>query len=93
MQASNCLIIDDSAPDALLLQHQLADLTLFNKITTCHTFAEAFAALTQHTFSLIFLDVELGNDNSLDLLQAIVTLPPVIVTTAHDRYAVQCFGT
>ncbi len=91
MQALNCLIIDDSAPDALFLQDQLNNLALFNTITTCRTFNEAYTALTQHTFSLIFLDVEVDNNSGLDLLQAIDTMPPVIVITAHDHYAVQCF--
>lgn len=40
---------------------------------------------------LIFLDVELGDENGFDLIQelknAFYELPPIIMTTGHDNYA------
>lgn len=92
MHAYTCLIVDDSIPDALFLEQTLTDLTLFDTITVCSAYAEAFATLVrQQPYDLIFLEVELNGDNGLNLLSAVPQLPPVVVVSACDRYAVQCF--
>lgn len=51
---------------------------------------DGIAKILEHQPDLIFLDVELGNDNGFDLLSelknAFYDLPPIIMTTAHDHY-------
>ena len=91
MHAFRCLIIEDSEPASRLLTEYLTELSLFSQITTCLTLPEASSTLLQETYDLIFLDVELDNQNGLELFSAIDGLPPVIVMSAHDKYAVRCF--
>ncbi|MEZ0538340.1 LytR/AlgR family response regulator transcription factor [Fibrella arboris] len=91
MQTYRCLIIEDSEPTALLLKQYLTDLSIFSQLTICSTYSQAITALLQHTFDLIFLDIELNAANGLELLRTAHSFPPVIVISAHPQYAVDCF--
>ncbi|ARK11141.1 LytR/AlgR family response regulator transcription factor [Fibrivirga algicola] len=91
MHAFRCLIIEDSEPASRLLIEYLTELSLFSQLTPCLTLSDAITTLLRERYDLIFLDVELNSQNGLDLLSAIDDLPPVIVMSAHDKYAIPCF--
>jgi two-component system, LytTR family, response regulator LytT len=91
MNLYNCLIVEDCETNALFLKEHLVELALFESITVCPALHEASILLLQQSVNLIFLDVELQTENGLDLLTTFDKLPPVIVVSAHDHYAVDCF--
>ncbi|MEZ0487208.1 LytR/AlgR family response regulator transcription factor [Fibrella aquatica] len=91
MQAYRCLIIDNSESSALLLKEYLTELSIIGQFTLCYTYAEAATALLSNSYDLIFLEIELNEQNGLDLLKLMPALPPVIVVSAQSQYAVDCF--
>ena len=91
MQAYDCLIVNDSLASARLFEKQLIDLALFDTITVCTTLSGAFSALTHHGYDLIFLDTGPGSEHGLDLLSASTKLPPVVVMSSCDQFAVRCY--
>lgn len=52
---------------------------------------EGILLIIKHKPDLIFLDVELGEESGFDLIKdlknSFLHLPPIIMTTAHDKYA------
>jgi two-component system, LytTR family, response regulator LytT len=91
MRTYTCLIVEDSDINALLLKEYLTELALFDNIVVCESVNEASVVLLQQSVNLIFLDVELKAESGLELLTTFDRLPPVIVVSAHERYAVDCF--
>lgn len=75
----------------MLLKQYLIELSIFSHLTVCSSLNEAISALFYETYDLIFLDIELNTNSGLDLLRAGQKLPPVIVTSAHSTYAVDCY--
>ncbi len=57
------------------------------------TVTEAIEVLKKHNPDVLFMDVELDDGNAFDILEAIKLDPKtsLIMTTAHDRYAIQAF--
>jgi len=55
------------------------------------TVAGARNFLEHHSVDLIFLDLSVGKDNGLNLIEQLTHLPLVIALTAHPQYAVRGF--
>ncbi|MBL7964105.1 MAG: response regulator transcription factor [Flavobacteriales bacterium] len=88
---TTAVIVDDEqhCRDALvgLLQRQFPEITLLGMATNV---TEGVELLDRHRPTVLFLDVELGQQTGFDLLEAIgPERPHVIFTTAHEGYAVK----
>ncbi len=87
------LIIDDEPPCVDRLRRLMeAHCPGLHLLAGCASAAEAMDALQRLDPELVFLDVQLGGDSGIDLLEALPHIAfEVIFTTAYDRYAVQAF--
>jgi len=85
------LIVEDSPQAVAILQDYLGRLPFFMPAHVCSTVGEAMILINQYAFDLIFLDMELPDQSGLDLLHSFPTRMPVIVTSAHDNFAVDCY--
>ncbi|MDF7818309.1 LytTR family DNA-binding domain-containing protein [Runella sp. MFBS21] len=85
------LILEDDATSALLLESFLQQLPLFEKPIICTSAMDALGILQSSPIDLLFLDIHLPDFMGLDLLNMIVTPPPVVITTADPNLAVQSF--
>ena len=52
---------------------------------------EALTFLNSHEVDVLFLDIQMPQQNGFELLAKLRQQPPVIFTTAYERYAVQAF--
>ena len=52
---------------------------------------EALKAIPAGRVDVLFLDIQMPGMNGFELLAKLDSQPPVIFTTAHDRYALQAF--
>ncbi|HET6611404.1 MAG TPA: LytTR family DNA-binding domain-containing protein [Kofleriaceae bacterium] len=52
----------------------------------------ALEALAEVAIDVLFLDVQMPEMNGFELLAALPEEPPVVFTTAHDRYALEAFA-
>ncbi|MBO0930081.1 LytR/AlgR family response regulator transcription factor [Fibrella aquatilis] len=91
METYRCLVVEDSESTALLIKQYLTELTLYSEVSIASTYTQAARMMLHQPFDLIFLDVELNGTNSLDLLNTNRRLPPVVVMSAHNQYAVDCY--
>lgn len=90
----NVLIIDDEPMPAkrlaLMCQQYCSEI---KNTTVCLSTANAISILETQEFDLIFLDIEMPEMSGFDLLEQAL-LPKetqVIITTAHEQYAVKAF--
>lgn len=90
----NCIIIeDDLLSQESILRHcknygsELNVLGVFGSAES----AKEFINSSEYTIDLIFTDVVLPGKNGLDFISELLIIPYVILTTAHDKYAVKAF--
>lgn len=91
----NVLIVDDEA----LAREELVFLVKDNvKISSVHeadTIDAAFRIISEFKIDLLFLDIQLGNENGFDLaddLKERKNAPKIIFATAYDQYALDAFN-
>jgi CheY-like chemotaxis protein len=84
--SNRILVVDDNAPDRELLRDWLEAEGL--EVDCASTLEQAFAAVQCHAPELVLLDVQLGSQEGLDLIEWMRRHPgsrdlPVIAVTAH----------
>jgi DNA-binding LytR/AlgR family response regulator len=84
------MIVDDEPLAIDVLENYLARLDAAC-ITRCENALEAFHALQQKRFDLIFLDIEMPLLSGLEFLKTVKDPPAIIITTAYRDYAVEGF--
>ncbi|MDZ4757244.1 MAG: LytTR family DNA-binding domain-containing protein [Bacteroidota bacterium] len=87
------LIIEDEPLVAKDLKNQLKTLNEeIEIITTLGSTAEAIAWFQSNPQpDLIFMDIQLSDGVSFDILKEVTITAPIIFTTAYDQYAIQAF--
>lgn len=93
-QTIHAVIIEDEIPASRLLHSILKRLRPhWNIEIIAQSIAEAKEWLLSHDApQLIFLDIQLSDGNSFELLNQIELACPIIFTTAYDQYAIQAFS-
>ena len=91
--ALRVLIADDEEPALNFLKQALHADPRVRVVAACRDGDEAVCALTADVFDLAFLDVQMPGRNGFEVIECIGAprMPPVIFTTAYDRYALQAF--
>jgi DNA-binding LytR/AlgR family response regulator len=83
----NCIIIDDDEACRLLLQQLIGQVERLNHIGSFETGRQALNAFKSSDTHLIFLDIEMPEMSGLDMLAKLEIKPLVILTTSHEKYA------
>lgn len=84
------LIVDDEPLAIDVIENYLLRLDA-RQITRCENAVDAFQALQDKSFDLIFLDIEMPLLSGLEFLKSLKDPPAVIITTAYRDYAVESF--
>lgn len=85
------LIVEDSLADLLNLRSLLESMGNLNLCHTAHTLEQARAAVESHDPELVFLDIELGQENGFELLEHLPAGTRVIFTTVHTGYGAAAY--
>ena len=93
----NYIIVEDNLGALQNLQSALKPFSNFKEIGTAHTLAKGIALTLSTKPHIIFLDVELGNENGFELIKEIrqftTEMPYIIMTTGVDKYAKKAVNT
>jgi two-component system LytT family response regulator len=86
-------IVEDEPPARLGLRSLLSRERSIVLIHECSDLQQALRALRREPVDLLFLDVQLADQNGFDLLAALgpARPPAVVVVTAYDQHAVRAF--
>lgn len=85
----NCLIVDDEPLAREILESYVNDVPGLTCTASCKTALEALTLIGSEEIDLLFLDVNMPGLSGIELLKAISTPPPVILTTAYPEYALE----
>ena len=90
------VIIEDEKQARNVLKHLLLNIRPdIEIVTSLETVRDAihFFQTTTMDYELIFMDIQLGDGISFDIIEKIQPGAPIIFTTAYDEYAIKAFRT
>lgn len=87
----NAIIIDDEPLAIKVLKNYIEQIKEVELTATFSNAVEASTFLQQHTVDIVFLDINMPVLNGLDFLANLAVKPMVIMTTAHEEYALKSF--
>jgi two-component system LytT family response regulator len=88
----NCIIIDDDLEFSEFLKRQLTDVLNLQVVGQASSVQEGIRLLNEIQPDLLFLDVELPDGKGFDVLEGFQNLNfHLIVTSAHEKYALNAF--
>ncbi|MEO6230949.1 MAG: LytTR family DNA-binding domain-containing protein [Ferruginibacter sp.] len=86
-----CLIVDDEPYAHTIIQSYIADLPFLLLEGNCYSAPEAFAFLNKQVVDIIFLDIQMPKMSGMSFLRALSTKPQIIITTAHQDFAIESY--
>jgi len=86
-----CLIVDDEPLAHDVILRYMADTPFLEKAGQCYLATEAIAFLNTQPVDLIFLDIQMPKLSGLNFLRTLKHPPLVIITSAHEEYALESF--
>lgn len=89
MKKINCIIADDEELARGILENYVAKIDRLNLISTCKNGMEVYNVLKANTVDLLFLDINMPLLSGIELLRTLKNPPPVIITTAYRKYALE----
>jgi DNA-binding LytR/AlgR family response regulator len=85
----NYLIVDDERLARDVIASHASKVERLHLVATCANGLEVINALRAHPVDLMFLDIQMPQFTGVELLRTLKALPPVIITTAHQEFAVE----
>lgn len=84
-----CLIVDDEPSAQEVLKQYIADTPQLSLKGCCEDALAASEFLAKEDVDLLFLDVNMPKLSGISFLKSRSEVPPVILTTAYDDYALE----
>lgn len=88
----NCIIIDDDPDSVNDIQKNIQHIHFLQLVKVISNAYDAFSFIKQNSVDLIFLDIVMEEMNGIQFLECFNSLPPVIVTSAYDKYALKAYN-
>lgn len=85
------LIIDDEPIAHGIIDKYCENLPHLTKTGSCYNAKEAFSLLYKKKVDLIFLDINMPEISGFEFLRSLSDPPQIIVTSAHQEYAIEGF--
>lgn len=88
----NCVLVDD---DPLATNSLKKCIERFGKLQVSATYKNAEEALEyfkNHQTDLLFLDIEMGEINGIELIQRLHTVPQIIIISGNPVYAAESYN-
>lgn len=89
----NCVVIDDDPVAVNLIKHFITNTEglYFTESFSSSIEAVNYLRSNAESIDLLFLDVEMPDMTGIELLESVPGLPPVILITSKEKYAVKAF--
>lgn len=85
------IIVDDERLARAEMRRLLADFGNINVVGEAENLSEAVELIENEKPEIVFLDIQLSNENGFDLLNKVVQNFELIFVTAFDSYAIRAF--
>jgi two-component system, LytTR family, response regulator len=87
----NCIAIDDEPLALEIIVDYISKVPFLKLLKTFDNAIDSIEFIKNNKVDLMFLDVQMEELTGIQLLHALKKRPQVIITTAHDSYAIEGF--
>ncbi len=87
--AINCIVVEDEPLAILRLKEFIGKVPFLNLLRAFNNPIEPLAFVTINKVDLIFLDIQMDGLSGFGLIETMRERPEIILTTAHDKYAMK----
>lgn len=87
----SCAIVEDVEKEIKLLKNIIQNDNRFSLFPQTIHAENWLQIMSTHRFDLLFLDIELGNQNAFELLKKLPYKPYVVVISNYPQYTMQAF--
>jgi len=91
MKDLKCIVIDDDPISHNLIQTLIEKTDGLVLEKAFQNPEEGASYLSSHNVDLVFLDMEMPEMSGIDILNTIKELPPVIIISSKEKYAIEAF--
>ncbi|WP_320054525.1 LytTR family DNA-binding domain-containing protein [uncultured Acetobacteroides sp.] len=84
-----CITVDDEPFSLAKINGFIARVPYLTLVASFSSAIEVLPYVKQHPVELLFLDIQMENLTGIELLEILDPKPEVILTTAHDQYALK----
>lgn len=85
----NCIIIDDEPLAINVIKNHISKISHLDIKASFNNAVEALEFMRTNTTDVIFLDIDMPVLDGLNFLKTLEKKPAVIITTAHEKFAVK----
>ncbi|UNY99213.1 response regulator transcription factor [Zhouia spongiae] len=86
-----CVIIDDEPLAVNVIKNYVSQISSLELLNTFNSAIESMDFLQKNNVDLLFLDINMPLLNGLDFIQNMEKCPLIVITTAHEEYAVKSY--
>ena len=86
-----CIIVDDEPLSLNKLKRYILKYPFLELVASCHNVETAKRALGSGKTDLIFIDINMPDDNGLEFIRTLDNPPMVVFVTAYPEYAVESY--
>jgi len=86
-----CLLIDDEPLALQQLVNYVSKVPDMVLAAACHSTAEARKVLENDSVDVLFVDINMPDENGMDFVKSLENPPAIVFTTAYSEYAVEGF--
>ncbi len=91
MNTWKCLIVDDEDVDRLMVMSFVKRFPELEIAGACKTVSEALAILEKSQVDILFLDVDMPDENGLELRRKASAVPACVFVSGHAEHAAESF--
>ncbi|MEM9648689.1 MAG: response regulator transcription factor [Bacteroidota bacterium] len=91
MKALRVIIVDDEPLAINVLKNYVEQVSQLELVKTFSNAIDANLFLQENEVDIIFLDINMPILDGLNFLESLQTAPMVVITTAHEEYALKSF--
>ena len=86
-----CIIVDDEPLALNKLKRYILKYPFLELVASCHNVETAKRALGSGKADLIFIDINMPDDNGLEFIRTLDNPPMVVFVTAYPEYALESY--
>ncbi len=91
METINCIVVDDSRLDRLIVEDYLDHYPDFKRIGSFSNPLESIEILKKHSIDVLFIDIDMPVMNGVDFFKTLKNPPVCVFITGYADYALEAF--
>jgi two-component system, LytTR family, response regulator len=87
----NVIIVDDEPLAINVVKNYVSQIKELHLVKTFRNALKAATFLQENSVDIVFLDIHMPVLNGFDFMESLTVKPFVVITTAHEEYALKCY--